>query len=205
MGNKGLLYAGLVVGMAYFATDYMKEKVDELKVVNVSASQASSEGISVQQFYPVLALDTSEGSGRTGSIDDAFFVAPPEADIEFENQMTEPATLESTLDVMVVVIPPLPEPEPIPDPIDPINFLPDFEKVFRVQATMPEQNSVIMNGWAYKEGDTLPIRLPVSYEDEHGNVQQEQLLVRLTSVQIGQVVLTSETAAGWEQSLVISL
>lgn len=208
MDKKGLIYVAFAVGIAYLATDHMNEKVNDLRVVNVNAEQASSEAISVQQFYPVLSLDTSDGGGERGSIDDAFFVAPPtpepdDAQFVADSFVMEP--LEASLDVVIVDIPPLPEPPPTPDPIEPINFLPDFAEVFRVQATMPEQRSVIMNGWAYQQGDKLPIALPVSYEDEYGNHQEEQLYVTLALVEKGRVLLTSETSAGWEQSLELTL
>lgn len=207
MDKKQLIYVAVAVGIAFAATNHMNEKVSDLRVVNVSADQASSEPISVQQFYPVVSIDNSEGGSRRGNIDDAFFVAPPEPNPpeEFIDEIYTMEPLDATLDVIVVEIPPLPAPAPIPDPIDPINFLPEFEGIFQIQATMPEQRSVIINGWAYRQGDKLPVSLPVSYEDEYGDIQQEQLQVTLSSVQRGRVYLTSETSKGWKQSLVLTL
>lgn len=208
MDKKKLLYVGIAIGIAYAVTDHMNKKVNDLRVVNVSADQASSEPISVQQFYPVISIDNSEGGSGRGNIDDAFFVAPPEPDPSEEDFIEEASIMEplhTSLDVIVVEIPPLPEPVPAPDPIDPINFLAEFEHLFQVQATMPEQRSVIINGWAYRQGDKLPVEIPVTYEDEYGNVQQEQLQVTLSTVKRGSVLLIGETSEGWKQSLMLKL
>lgn len=194
MSQRVLVYGLAVVGLAYFGLEHVGGRVESLRTINVSVPSSPSDGLSVQQFYPVLAENTfDQGSGSTADINDAFFTEPPEPEVQIVDvPLMEPEEVEEIA---------VPEPEPI----DPINFLAKQGARFRLQATMPEQAAAIINGWAYQEGDRLPSTISATYVDEHGVNQTTSLEMWVHRVSRGEVHLTGKIAEGWQQSLVLKI
>lgn len=208
MNKKYLLYLTVFLGIVYYGLEHMNEKVADIRVVDVSADETTAQQVNVQQFYPVLAQNLSDKDISQGDdVENAFFITPPEEELtdDFSDPVVPEIPLELNPDVLLVDIPPLPPEPPEPEPIDPINFLADYIQLFNVQATMPEQKVAIINGWAYNQGERLPITIPVSYTDRYGEQQRERLDVTVKNVSRNSITLSSESERGWPQSLEISI
>jgi hypothetical protein len=207
MNRKILIYGGLLTLATYFGLDTANEKVQTLRVFDVSVPTQNSAALSVQHFYPVFAQgDLSQDLGSSDDYQGAFFT-------QTAQQLDDGVILGVERDLadnveLVFEIPdlgPAPLIAPDPDPIEPINFLARYEKYFRLHATMPNQGAAIINGWAYNTGEAFPGKLNVSYTDEYGESHSEALTVLVSRVARGYVELDAESKQGWDQLIRISM
>lgn len=203
MNRRLVVFGGAFLAATFMVVTHIGEKVNTLRTVNVNVPLSGSGQLSVQQFYPVFAQNISQDEASSnGSFEDAFFTPEPEPE-----PLLEIVTLDIDEDIDEVASdePEISEPEPEPEPISPIDFLSDRKGHFNLQATMPEQKAAIINGTAFRTGDSLPRLMNVEFIDRYGTTQHESIEVFVGQVSRGYVILSGVSERGWPQSLTLRM